>query len=430
MGYVKNISSSFITRIIKIILGFGISIIVARALGAEGQGYVAYILLIGSLLAGYGHLGIINATTYFFKRRPDYSQEEVYSVSLSFSILVWIVIMFFVLFMRYLGFILLNYNILMVSGLLIYVLIVYLETLSRKFHRSENKIIKMNKFLLVNTVVQFILVVIFWKLDHLTPVTYFSIIITGLSLSTFLLVCNMGLKYSFKLNKKLLKDEFKYGSIVYFATLFIFLNYRADQFLIRNMIGTSALGVYSIGVKLAELVLLLPSSVATALSGELYSISSESKKRKFITATTIKYTFYFCLIIALIGFFMTPLIPLLYGREFIESISVFRILLVGVCFVSIGKASNPYFYTQGTPEKYLIIVLVTFFINIVLNLMLIPHMGIDGAAWASTIAYLFYGLMHIFYFIVKENILFERLFLINKLEIEKIKGLLSQFSFF
>jgi hypothetical protein len=57
MGYSKNISHNLFTQILKIIFGMLTGIIVARALGPAGQGYVTYIILIFTLLGNFGHFG-------------------------------------------------------------------------------------------------------------------------------------------------------------------------------------------------------------------------------------------------------------------------------------------------------------------------------------------------------------------------------------
>ena len=61
MSYKKNIASNFITQIIGLILGFVTSILIARALGPEGKGYLAYFLLI---------IGLINSINGKEKKLP------------------------------------------------------------------------------------------------------------------------------------------------------------------------------------------------------------------------------------------------------------------------------------------------------------------------------------------------------------------------
>jgi O-antigen/teichoic acid export membrane protein len=90
MSYKKNISLNLLTQIIRIVVAFSISIIVSRVLGTQGKGEIAYILLIFGIIANYGHFGINNATLYFHKK-SKYTEEEVYSVNLTYLTIILLV---------------------------------------------------------------------------------------------------------------------------------------------------------------------------------------------------------------------------------------------------------------------------------------------------------------------------------------------------
>jgi len=193
------------------------------------------------------------------------------------------------------------------------------------------------------------------------------------------------------------------------------------------MLGNSQLGVYSIAVTLAELVFLVPISVGKAITGKLYNIDSRSNSRKFITSKTIKYTFYICLIVSIVGIFMTPLIPIMYGQDFAEASQVTIILFIGIIFASIGKVSSPYFFTKGKPQVHLSITSIVLFLNISLNLLLIPKFGINGAAIASTFSYIIYGLLYLYYFVTNEKFTINELLILNRLDFIYIKKVCSGF---
>ena len=48
--FIKNTSITFMTRILQLILGVGISIIIARVLGPEGKGIYSLAILLSALL--------------------------------------------------------------------------------------------------------------------------------------------------------------------------------------------------------------------------------------------------------------------------------------------------------------------------------------------------------------------------------------------
>jgi O-antigen/teichoic acid export membrane protein len=217
-----------------------------------------------------------------------------------------------------------------------------------------------------------------------------------------------------KIIKNLILEEHKYGLIIYFSALFIFLNYRVDQLFIKHYLSMSDLGVYSVGVMIAELIFLIPTSVQLALDSRFYNMTKDSVERIAITKITIRYTFYLCLIIVFIGSALTPLIPIVYGKEFAEASMITVILFWGVVFASIGKVSASYFFSQGRPHVHLVNTLITFLVNISLNIVLIPRFGIRGAAIASSIAYLVYGGSYIIYFIRKESFRLYDFFVLSK----------------
>jgi O-antigen/teichoic acid export membrane protein len=80
-----------------------------------------------------------------------------------------------------------------------------------------------------------------------------------------------------------------------------------------------------------------------------------------------------------------PLLAL-FGPSFVEGYSVLFILSVGLLLrASIGPAETLLIMAsqQGITAA---IYTVTFALNVALNLLLIPHFGIDGAATATTLA--------------------------------------------
>ena len=99
------------------------------------------------------------------------------------------------------------------------------------------------------------------------------------------------------------------------------------------------------------------------------------------------------------------------------------ILLIGIVFASIGKVSPAYFYTKGKPSIHLIVAAVVLTINIALNFVLIPIMGINGAALASTVSYFFYGVIYIL-ILGRDGISVKQLLIIQKEDIRSIKQLI------
>ncbi|MFC0272283.1 oligosaccharide flippase family protein [Metabacillus herbersteinensis] len=421
MSYKKNIASNLLAQVIRIILMFLTSILVARVLGAEGRGYITFIILIFGLIASYGHFGINHATAYF-QKRSNYSQKEIFNSNISILLIIFSIIASLVFILRIQSLILTDYSFDLIIIGLSYVLINFIIITIQEFYVGNERIVEINKFLLIGESFIFLTTILLSITEVLSVRNYLILFVVSSLLRMLFFVKGLGINFKFSINATLIKQEIKYGFVAYLSALFIFLNYRADQFLIKSMLGIESLGIYSIAVNLAELAFLVPMSVTSALTGRLYNINNEIEDKKFIIYSTIKYTFYIAMIVSIIGMGMTPLIPFIYGQSFSDASNITFVLFIGIIFASIGKVSYAYFITEGRPIIHTIVTAITLLCNIILNIILIPYLGMMGAALASTLSYFIYGLLYIIIFVTKEG------FTIKELLVPEKKDLLLLFN--
>lgn len=409
--YKQNIASNIIVQIVRIILGFITSILIARGLGADGNGYVAYAVLIFGLLGGYGHLGINNATTYF-QKKSKYDEYTVYNTNISSLLIIWTIICIITIWLKIFHNCLNDYNMFFIAIGLFSVLLTFIMNCANSFYIGNERIYESNKYILISKIIYFLLLLFLYLIQMINVYFYFALQVLPMLMNVIMLLKDIQFKFRFAIKLDLLKKEIAYGMIIYFSALFIFLNYRIDQIIIKSMLGNEELGVYSIGVNLAELLFLIPDSVTTALLGKLYN-TENLKDKKQITSKTTKYTFYISLISSLIAIIGTPLIPIIYGNQYYRSTYVTIILFAGIIFASIGRVSYSYFFSEGRPIIHLVITFITLLINVINNIILIPLAGINGSAIASTISYTLYGTMYIIVFIKKEGFKFRHFFLFD-----------------
>ncbi|WP_035288386.1 polysaccharide biosynthesis C-terminal domain-containing protein [Clostridium sp. KNHs214] len=424
MSYRDNIKSNFLTQAVKIVLLFFSSIVVSRALGPEGKGYVAFLFLFFNLIFNYGSFGIVNATQYF-QKRTKFKEDEVYSVNNTYLLIVWIItsIILFAVWKFGIGF--KGYGAYFILSGSVYILANFSIVSLSCFYIGNERIIELNKYALAYSFIRSTSIVIFWLINQLNIYSYFTIeVVTSIIYAVFLLK-NINIQFKFKLNSILLKREFIYGINGWMANIFIYLNYRVDQYLIKNIVGARELGIYAVAVSLVELVFLIPDSVTSAISARLYNIPVNSEERRSVTTKTIKYTFYLCLALSIVGMIMIPLIPLVYGKEYSGSKTICLILFFSISFVALGKVATPYFYSNGQVKVITSISFFSFLINLVLNLLLIPKFKGNGAALASSISYVFYGIMYLVYFVKNEKYKLSELISINKDEIFSILDLIK-----
>lgn len=207
------------------------------------------------------------------------------------------------------------------------------------------------------------------------------------------------------------------------AYLFIYLNYKMDQVLIKVMLDDYQLGLYSVAVYLAELSFLVPTCINSALIGKVSNMKTGFKD---IIIKTVKVTFNLSTILSLVGCLCTTLVPMIYGAEYSAIKITIVILFAGMVFASIGKVAYTYFTMNNKPEVHMYICLATLIINIIGNLMLIPLLGINGAAIASTIAYTLYGVIYLVILNRKEYVKYADMLFITSKDFNDMKVILKK----
>jgi O-antigen/teichoic acid export membrane protein len=96
-------------------------------------------------------------------------------------------------------------------------------------------------------------------------------------------------------------------------------------------------------------------------------------------------------------------IPLLFGAAFAPAVLPACILLIGLAGEGVAAVAIAYLYGHGMPGKASTGVGVGVAITVVLDLVLIPKMGIVGAAIASAAAYLSTTLACVGFFVMQSR---------------------------
>ncbi len=186
---------------------------------------------------------------------------------------------------------------------------------------------------------------------------------------------------------EVIKYIYKYGIQSYLSNLITFFNYRINIFIIGYFLGVQDVGMYSTCLVLMELIWLLAStlsSITYPLFSNPANVALRNKMVPVITRTVFLLTFIITLVFYLSG---NILIPLLFGDKFLPVRNIFLMISPGLILMAGSKIISADFTAQGKPKLNILINLITLVITIVTNIILIPLMGLNGAALATTIAF-------------------------------------------
>lgn len=179
------------------------------------------------------------------------------------------------------------------------------------------------------------------------------------------------------------RDLFAYGRWIYVGDIGARLRLQADQLAAQAFGGEAALGRYNQAASLAGRVLVLPSAVTTAAYQAITASATPDAQR--LVAASFRQCLLLAVGLTLAGWVAAPLIPLIYGADFRESITPFRILVPAVASIGMAQVLAAYFSGHlARPRVLAVVNWIGFALQIGLLVTLAPRLGVlSGLAWAT-----------------------------------------------
>lgn len=168
------------------------------------------------------------------------------------------------------------------------------------------------------------------------------------------------------------------------STIFMRVYAAADTILLGIMIGDLAVGLYAIPAKVATA---LQSLVPGAFSSSVYpSMSNYARHAPERLARLFERSIIYLLIISLpmamgLAFIAEPLLTRLWP-EYIAAVPAFRIFMFGVPFIFLSYPTGALLNAVGREKIVTTNRGIITTVNVTLNLILIPTLGVAGAAIA------------------------------------------------
>lgn len=190
---------------------------------------------------------------------------------------------------------------------------------------------------------------------------------------------------SWRPSASLLGEELHFGIRAFPGAVAERLQFRADTFLVNGILGVRATGVYSVTSGLAETLWYVPNALGVVMFSRAVDPDADAGR---VAAVLTRTTTAVALLLAIPTFVLGPrLVQIVYGRAFADAGVALRLILPGIVAYSVVAILSRYIVGQGRPGLGTVIFSIGLAVNIAANLVLIPRLGINGAAAASSISY-------------------------------------------
>lgn len=171
------------------------------------------------------------------------------------------------------------------------------------------------------------------------------------------------------------------------GSVLLLVNLRLDFLIVEAVAGPAALGIYAVASKYAEL-LRLPSDAVLWVLYPHFARDDHAPSATNPRATMRRVGVSVAAGAAPLALLSPLVIPLAYGSAFAAAVVPACILLVGLAGEGLAAVAVGYLYGRGRPGLASAATGAGVVVTVVLDVVLIPHWGVTGAAVASTLAYL------------------------------------------
>ena len=216
-----------------------------------------------------------------------------------------------------------------------------------------------------------------------------------------------------------------YGARGHLATMLNQFSYRFDTILVCAGWERHAQGITRSPCSWPRSSSHITASVQFVLFPKVSALSREEADR--LTPVVSRHTLIWVGIAGLVLYALgRVLIRLFYTDAFLPALAALRALIPGIVALSVGNVLSSYF--SGRNRRFLpaLAMAAGFLLNIALNFVWIPRFGITGAAWASTLSYSLQSVFMALFFWRVTGISPLKLVVPERGDLELYKGMLAK----
>ena len=387
---VHNISWLFFDKILRMGVGFFVGVWIVRYLGPEQFGLLSFATAFTALFGAFATLGLQGIVVRDIVRNPNCAPETLGTTAilqLIGGIAAYLLVLVAITYLRPDDSIARTIVAMLGSTML-------LKASEISVYWFESKVLSKyivwvkNGVFLVFAIVKVILILqqaslnaFVWTM--LAEAVVVAIILLGVLSKYGVLLTKF--RVSIKRAKSLLKDSWP----LLFSSVSITIYLQIDKIMLGHMIGDGAVGIYSVALLISELWYFIP----TVIVASTFPAIIESKKRSEKQYYARLQKLFDLMIVISVGlallttFLSTSIVILLFGEAYRDAGIILSIHIWAAVFVFLGVASSQWFLAEGRQVLSLQQTVIGAFMNVALNLWLIPVYGAVGAALATLISH-------------------------------------------
>jgi O-antigen/teichoic acid export membrane protein len=204
-------------------------------------------------------------------------------------------------------------------------------------------------------------------------------------------------RLSLRFDPSLLRRLFRFGTPTMPAEVSLYLLNFVDRLIIVRSLGLAEAGLYSLAVKFAQAVNVLVRGFQLAWPPLAYSIRDDEEARRAYATVVTLFVAGCAFVVAGLWLFSRWIVRALAAPKFFDAYEAIGLISTAVTLYALYLVLVVILGRTGRTEFNLPAAIGALVVNVALNLVLVPAMGISGAGLALVVSYLVVlGLMYAF----------------------------------
>jgi len=384
----KNFNWLFFDKLLRLLGGVLIGIWVARYLGPHDFGILNYAMAFISFFIFLPNLGLDQIIVRELTKYPDDEYHilgTAFLLKLAGALTSFIIILLLSIFLFPTGDIT-KIIVLILATTYIFQAADVIDYYYQSKILSKRVVIARDTAFIITSTFKVILIIYHY------PIIYFALVfVLDIALSSFFLIwlyerkINAIRKWAF--DKKLAEKLLKYSWPLMFSALLISIHTNIDQIMINSYLNKEEVGIYAAAVRLAGCWLFIPTIIVSTLLPYFVRLKSSNPidyKAKLLQLYSLMFWMG-----TVVGFVITflgaDIIVLLYGEPYRDAYKALACNIWSGIFISQAVARGIWLVSENLQKYRLYNNLIAVIVNISGNMILIPLLGITGAAISTLI---------------------------------------------
>lgn len=197
-----------------------------------------------------------------------------------------------------------------------------------------------------------------------------------------------------RIDSEIFKVIFKFSFPLLLANLLTAGVNVADRFILNSLMGRSEVGIYSFSYRIAIVMNVFVASFSMAWEPHSLNLFYSNEYKKAFGKTLTRLVTLSCVLLLVVSLFARHLFDLhifgvlIFNPAYKAGAIIIPLVMIGYIFNGISSFYSVYPSISNKTFHFLISDIIAFGINIVLNFILIPRVGILGAAFATAVGFL------------------------------------------